>query len=741
MSGISNFALGVGFAPLALGCASALLALPAAAESDSQSGTGASSNHASWAFEPPVRPAVPVVGTADCVRNPIDRFILARLESARLAPSTSPSADRITLLRRVTFDLIGLPPTPAEVIAFLQDTSHRAFEKAVERLLSDPRYGERWAQHWLDVVRYADSDGFEYDDPRPHAWRYRDWVIRSFNEDKPYDQFIREQIAGDELFPGNMHALAATGLHRLGPLRLNAGMQDEEKNRQEVLTEITDTLGSSLLGITVGCARCHDHKFDAFSQADYFGLQAFFAGTFAADVPLVPANVQAEFEQGMKAWDERVAAIEKQIKDLRQAGRDRLVAQAAGSLRVTDEEVEASFSEEEKQRHAELSGELLRQEANKPTPVPSVMAVLDNQPISPRTYILRRGEPGDKLREVGPNFPRAIQVAGHATTTLAASSSEHPIKSAGRRTALANWLSSPDHPLTARVMVNRIWQHHFGRAIVATPNDFGEMGVPPSHPQLLDWLATEFIAGGWSIKQMHRLMVTSATYRQSSQRNQPGVKIDPENRFLWRMNRQRLEAEILRDSVLSVAGTLNVKAGGPGVRLPLAKEVALLQYKGSWRPDADPYEHARRSIYVFLKRNLRPPLFECFDAPSTMMSCGARTESSHAGQALELMNGSLMNEHAWSFARRLLREAGNQPSAIVERAYRLALARPARDQEHQIALAFLDQQVQTLKEEAGSGYPPEVKVELPSDVDPYFAAALADFCLVMFNLDEFLFVD
>jgi hypothetical protein len=758
--------VGVGMTLIAMSCLSDFVSRPAAAESILPDNSSPVPTQANWALELPTRPAIPVVENSERLSNPIDNFVLSRLESAGLELSST--ADRIALLRRVTFDLIGLPPTPAEVNSFVQDTSIQAYERVVERLLADPRYGERWGQHWLDVVRYADSDGFEYDDPRPHAWRYRDWVIRSLNRDKPYDQFVREQIAGDELFTGDMQVLAATGLHRLGPLRLNAGMQDEEQNRQEVLTEITDAIGSAFLGMTVGCARCHDHKFDDFGQADYFGLQAFFAGTVAEDVSLVATDIRAQKEEEIKAWKELRGQIDKKLQEFKSVCRERLIAKkrttlstevqaalqvpvadrtirqwrlavgAEDSLQVTDEEVEASFSEKDRKQHSELLGEMRRHAGRKPAPAPAVMAVLDNQPTVPRTYILRRGIPGDHLREVGPHFPEAIQVKNQ---TIALNTSESKVKSAGRRTALAYWLSSSDHPLTARVMVNRLWQHHFGRGIVATPNNFGITGIPPSHPELLDWLATDFMAGGWRVKRMHRLMVQSATYCQSNDRMGRGQQVDPDNRLWWRMNVRRLEAEILRDSVLSVAGTLNLKVGGPGVRLPLHREVAALQYKGTWQSDADTSEHMRRSVYIFLKRNLRSPFFDSFDAPSTMLPCGVRSESTHAGQALELMNSDHMNQSAWSLARRLILECGNDKAKMIARAYRLALARPPDTGERQLALTYLARQTRLLQEQADSGNPPRIEIEVSASIEPFLAAALADFCLVIFNLDEFLFVD
>ena len=735
-------------------------------------------------FERPVRPSLPPTRQGDWVRTAVDAFILARLEDAGLKPA--PHADRITLLRRVTFDLIGLPPTAEEVDAFLRDQQPDAYENVVERLLANPQYGERWAQHWLDVVRYADSNGFEYDDPRPNAWRFRDWVIRSLNEDRPYDEFVRLQVGGDELAPESAEALIATGFNRLGPLRLNAGNQDEEKNRQEILVEMTDAIGSTFLGLTVGCARCHDHKFDPISQADYFHLQAFFAATEYKDHTLVSESERASHDRDMKSWRGEVRALKKRLKRLERTCRARivetktarlpeqvrtalaiaekkrsdqqkaLVSEVAESLEVSAEEIEMGYSERERTDRASLQARIAKMGQSKPDPLPAAFAVMDRGSEAPATHILRRGQPGQHLDEVQPRFMEAVSwesapsipdpkstgikgVDGQATT--------------GRRAALARWLASKKNPLTARVMVNRIWQHHFGRGLVATPNDFGLMGEYPSHPQLLDWLATEFVAQGWSIKSLHRLIVNSATYRQSSRPHPDGVAADPDNELFWRMPRRRLDAETFRDSILAISGRLNRTAHGPGVRAPLSKEVAALLYKGKWEPTPDSAEHDRRTIYLFVKRNLRVPFLETFDAPSTLISCASRPVSTHAGQALALLNGPFLTEQSEALARRLLRTSTSAPGdstsaddaidfdPMIKRAYSLALSRLPRDEEFRAAKRFLTEQVAALRHQAESGERVEAPTGFPDGVDPHLATALTDFSLVVLNLDELLFVD
>ncbi len=709
-----------------------------------------------WAFRPVERPAIPRPRDSARVANPVDAFILNSLDRVDL--TLSPRAPRRVLVRRLYLDLIGLPPTPAEFERFLSDDRSDAWVRLVDRLLASPDYGHRWAQHWLDVVRYADSDGFEYDDPRPHAWRYRDWVIESLNRDKPFSRFIHEQIAADELFPEDRRALAALGLHRLGPLRLNAGTQDKAKNRQERLTEIVDMVGSAFLGVTFGCARCHDHKFDPLPQADYYRLQAFFAASRAVDLPLVPAAARAAREKARKGWTEKRDATRKRLDEIEAPVRKRLMAErrrrfgqetlaalavdasartpdqsrlatvAERMLVIVEADIRGTLSEAKRRQYLAIQAELQVVESSEPLAVASVMVIVDRGRDVPATHRLVRGEPHHPGEEVFPSFPAVMVQRGRPVRPSSFRKRTRPSidevgesdggHSTGRRAELAGWLTSESNPLAARVFVNRLWQHHFGQGIVATPNDFGVMGAAATHPELLDWLAAELLGNGGRIKPLHRLMLISETYRQSSTVANPvAAEVDSENQLLWRSRRRRLEAETLRDSLLAVSGQLNRQPGGPGVRLPLPPEVAALQYKGSWQAHPDPLQHNRRSIFLFVKRNNRPPLLSNFDTPGTMVSCGRRNQSSHAGQALTLLNSPELDRQARAFASRLETEAGRAPVAIVQRAYRLALGRPPSPNELSLGRAFL---------ETGEGP---------------FAETLSDFCLVLFNLDEFLYVD
>ena len=706
-----------------------------------QLGTGA--HGAEWPFQLLTRPDLPPVSGQSWCQNPVDYFILAELEAEGLTPS--PRAPRPVLLRRATLDLVGLPPTIAAQQDFSANTNPNGYHQLIDRLLANPAHGERWGQHWLDVVRYADSDGFEYDDPRPHAWRYRDWVIRSLNQDRSIQRFVLDQVAGDELFPGQPDALVATGLHRLGPLRLNAGMQDEAKNRQEVLTEMTDMMGAAFLGLTIGCARCHDHKFDAFSQQDYFQLQSFFASTVAHDQPLLSRKAREALLASQAAWKKKFDLVDGQITELEKKHHTLLV-KTTGRDNPSPDDIRKSIeaSPDDRRSHQRWQQQAITLLAIKP-PVPAaVMAVSDQKSPVPPTYLLHRGEPGQHGQAVIPAFPQLLQAGDSSVTPQIKQRPVATLKSnpsSGRRSALAQWLVSRQHPLTARVFVNRIWQHHFGQGIVATPNDFGAMGSAASHPRLLDWLACELIDSGWSAKHIHRLIMQSATYQQTSQSTAAGIKEDPENELLWRMNRRRLEAETIRDNLLAVSGRLNTQAGGPGIRLPLNAEIAALQYKGTWAPHPDPWQHQRKTVYVFLKRNNRLPMLESFDAPRTTNSCGRRTQSTHAGQALSLLNGKLFQQHSWSLARRLLDQGSQDLDRLVDHAYHLLLARTPTVQERQLAQSFINQQEQLIRREV-TRQPTVARSEpIPPGVEPSFALALADYCLVLLNLDEFLYVD
>jgi hypothetical protein len=639
-----------------------------------------------WAFvrrSMPVVPTFPTQPEKAWVKNPVDAFILDKLKQEGLRPSVP--ADRATLIRRVSFDLTGLPPSPAEVSAFVADKSPDAYAKLVEKLLTSPRYGERWGQHWLDVVRFAETDGFEYDTHRTDAWRYRDYVIRAFNNDKPYDRFVTEQLAGDEVAPKEDETLIASGFNRLGPLRKNAGNQEVASSRNEVLTEMTNVVGSALLGVTLGCARCHDHKFDPFRQSDYYRVQAYFAGVYDKDVSKASAEEQT-------AWKAKATPIEDELKKLKKE---------MAALKGTDA---ASLDKRE-----ELTKQMEELQDKMPAPLPAVHAVVDVADKKSEIHLLARGDYASKGDRVG---MRPIGVLLPPDTPELPATVEKP------RVELAKWIVDPDNPLTARVMVNRIWTYHFGRGLVGTPNDFGRMGERPTNPKLLDYLANEFVASGFSVKHVHRLILNSSAYQQSSAApTDPEFKKlvaekDPDNKLLWRFNRQRLEAEEIRDAMLHVAGNLNVKEGGPSVMIPIDKGLVTALYKPSqWVPAKDPAEYSRRSVYLIAKRNLRLPFMEVFDAPDTQVSCPRRESSTHAPQALELMNGTFANQQAEALARRLEAEAGPDVRKQIDLGYRLVAGRPARVEETQAALEFLKTQPKR------------------------------DFALTLLNLNSFLYVN
>jgi hypothetical protein len=631
-------------------------------------GTYTARERSHWAFVKRATPATPAFDAPvdqTWAATPIDAFILHKLKKEGLRPSAR--ADRSTLIRRLYFDLIGLPPSPREIDAFVADKSPDAYQRLVEKLLASPQYGERWGQHWLDVVRFAETDGFEYDTHRPDAWRYRDYVIRSFNADKPYDRFIAEQLAGDEIAPGEDEMLIASGFNRLGPLRKNAGNQEVASSRNEVLTEMTNAVGSALLGVTLGCARCHNHKFDPLRQSDYYRIQAYFAGVYDRDIVKAPVEQQT-------AWKAKAEPIEKEMNKLRAA-----MTKLNGK---TDQE-----SLDARESYAKKLEEL---QDRMPQPLPALHSVADMPEKKSPIHLLARGEytaKGDKvgMRPLGvllpdgsPELPEAI---------------EKP------RVELAKWITDSQNPLTARVMVNRIWLYHFGQGIVATPNDFGRMGSRPTHPELLDYLADEFVRSGYSVKQIHRLILATNAYQQSSQTpSDPGLKElalkkDPENKWLWRYSRRRLEAEQIRDAMMSVSGTLNLKQGGPSVMVPIDKGLVNSLYKPSqWQPPKDATEYTRRSVYLIHKRNLRLPFMEVFDAPDLQVSCARRESSTHAPQALELLNGAFANEQAEAFALRLEKEAGPNLRKQIDLGYRLTTGRRARPEEIRTALAFLKTQ-------------------------------------------------
>jgi hypothetical protein len=627
------------------------------AETTAPLGTYTAVERRHWSFQKrqtAVIPAFTAPADKTWAKTPIDAFVLARLQKEGLQPA--PEADRRTLIRRASFTLRGLPAAPEEIRAFLNDKSANAWDKVVDGYLASPQYGERWAQHWLDVVRFSETDGFEYDTHRNGAWRYRDYVVRSLNEDKPYDRFVMEQLAGDEIDSRSEWLRVASGLQRMGPLRKNAGNQEVASSRSEVLTEMTNIVGAAFLGVTIGCARCHDHKFDAFRQSDYYRMQAYFAATHEK-------NIQLSSEQEQAAWKEKAKATEAEIKKLKAA----MKGKEGEELSTLEKQVEDATDQ-------------------LPAPLPALFSVENDFKRATPIHLLERGEytrPKDKVgaRPLGVLLPEGAPER--------AALPENP------RTKLAEWVVDPENPLTARVMANRMWYWSFGRGIVATPNDFGKMGLRPTHPELLDWLANELVAGGWKMKPMHKLMLSSSTWKQAydSPIFAAATAKDPENKLLWHWERRRLEAEEMRDSMLAVAGRMNMKMGGPSIMVPVDKELTNLLYKPSqWAVTADKSEHDRRSIYLIAKRNLRLPMMDAFDAPDLQISCARRESSTHAPQALELTNGEFATQMASAFAARLTKEAGTDPKRVVERAWELATGRMPNARELALSVQFLNGQ-------------------------------------------------
>ncbi|MBI1895353.1 MAG: DUF1553 domain-containing protein [Acidobacteria bacterium] len=710
-----------------------------------------------WAFQKIKTVEPPAVKEAGWVKNPIDSFIAAKLESRGVRPN--PPADKITLLRRVTFDLTGLPPTPDEVDAFVADTTPKAFEKVVDRLLASPRYGERWARHWLDLARYAESEGFKSDETRPNAWRYRDYVIKSFNDNKPYDRFVKEQIAGDELWPDDPDARIATAFLRHYPDESNA--RNLMQRRQEILDDVTDTTALTFMGLTYGCARCHNHKYDPILQADYYRLQAFFANTAAADeIALWPAEKARAHREALAVWEEKTKPIREEMAALLEPHKQKVLKEfvdkypaeiqailskspaernpyewqmyykAKPYLVVDDNDAARRLKGEQKQRYEALKADLKKFDDINPGEAPMGIGMRDISASAPATHILSGGVYSNPTVEVQPGFltlldPNPAKIAPPPG-----------LNSTGRRTALAAWLTDPSNPLTARVTVNRLWHYHFGQGIVATPSDFGLMGQRPSHPELLDWLATEFVRSGWDIKRLHKLIVTSNTYQQSSAHNEVSAKEDGRNRLFWKFPRQRLEGEVIRDSALHVSGMLNTAMGGPSVMPELPD--GMPTPRGGWKV-SPAEERNRRSVYIFVRRNARYPLLEAFDMPDTHESCGRRNVTITAPQALSLLNDKISMEWAEGFARRVLASTGNDVNRQVETAYRLAYSRRPDGAEKDTILTFFANHEQIIGERFAKGEKVALSGSLPEGAHPVHAAALVDFCHMLLNSNEFVY--
>ncbi len=639
-----------------------------------------------WAFQPLKKVMPPGVSSAALLRNEIDRFVLARLEQEGLRPS--PEAGREVLIRRVTFDLTGLPPTPAEVDAFVADKSPDAYEQLVGRLLASPHYGERMARQWLDLVRYSDGDGYRADEYRPYAWRYRDYVIRSFNNDKPYTRFVQEQLAGDELFPNDPDAMIATGYLRHGIYEWNA--RDVRGQWDYILNDLTDTTADVFLGLGLQCARCHDHKFDPILQRDYFRLRAFFAPFQPGDRFAASDAEVSEHDALMKVWEEQTAELRAELNALEQPYLDKaeetavnrfpddiqamihkpaderepfeeqLAALAWRQVIYDQERVDNTIKGEDKERILALRRKLAELNKTKPAPLPIAFAAADVGPVAPPVYIPKRQSLGD----IEPGVPTILDPNPAEVIPLP--------DSTGRRSALAGWLTAPENPLTARVIVNRAWQQHFGRGLAANASDFGMLGEPPSHPELLDWLACWFVEEGWSLKKLHRLLVTSAAYRRSSEHPDPeaGKLSDPQNRLLWRWQPRRLEAEQLRDAMLAVSGELEIVTGGPGV----------------------PPDQPRRTIFTRFMRNTRDPLADVFDAPLWFTSAASRDTTTTPVQSLLLANSAALRAHGRAFAERLEKAQPGEAVAQIQLAYKLAFGRKASPEELLTATEFLAEQ-------------------------------------------------
>lgn len=616
-----------------------------------------------WSFRALERPGLPMIRANDWVRNSIDDFVLEKLDAKQITPQAE--ADRVTLIRRLYFDLLGLPPSLDAVDAFVADRRPDAYEHLVEQLLTSHHYGEHWAQHWLDLARFAETDGFEHDKVREDAWKYRDWVIDALNADMPYDRFITLQLAADEVAPNDEQHASATSFCLAGPDMPDINSQDER--RHNVLNELTSTVGGVLLGLQVGCAQCHDHKYDPLSQADFYRMRAIFE----------PA-LQVKKDESL-----------------------------------------------------------------------SVLKLKKN--YVPVSHLMLRGD----WQRPGPEVHAAVP-------RIADLSNEAPILSqgntaAGRRAAFASWLFTPENPLTARVMANRVWQYHFGNGLSHTPSDFGIVGHEPTHPELLDWLASELVESGWSLKRLHRLIVTSATYRQAGgnrsreasdePRTSPNshesgcVARDPSNLWLSRFPRRRLFGESIRDAMFAASDTLNAEIHGPGVMPPLPDELVETLLKNQWKASGREADHYRRSIYLFARRNLRYPIFEVFDRPDANATCSQRSRSTTAPQSLLLLNSTFSLDAAQRLAGSVLATHDAVDEHSVREVFRRVLSRPPSDEELATLTEFVTQQASQLRKESRPRDQLALPTGSPSGVDPYAAAAFTDMCLALFNSNEFIYID
>ncbi len=727
-----------------------------------------------WSYLPLANPPPPSVRDADSVCTPVDRFILTRLQGKGLKLSAQAGARK--LVRRIYFDLIGLPPSPEQVQAFVKASAanpQSAVESLVEQLLASPHYGERWARHWLDVVRYADSDGSESDADRPTAHHYRDFVIRSLNDDRAFDTFVRWQLAGDELEPDNSQAIAATGFIVAGThAALPANLMEEERTRERFneLDDMIATTGSAMLGLTLACARCHDHKYDPVPRRDYYRIQSAFNGGDRAEVPLAPLEDVRRYREAEATWKGDFATAKKRLDDWlkeatkphEMAARDAKVdalkvsddekallkndpdARAAKELakkfskelKVEDRDYRPFLSDEERAEWDERAKALKAVEARKPKPLPTALAFADFGSKPRETFLLARGDFRAKSEPVELGFLTVLTRGRTPGDYWAAARAEsRRSDSTQQRRALAEWMTDIEHgagTLVARVIVNRVWQHHFGQGLVRTVNDFGARCDPPTHPELLEWLTSEFVKGGWKLKPLHRLIMTSSVYLQDTGFDAAKAKVDPDNRLLWRRRPQRMESEILRDAMLAVSGTLNPQMFGPAFKAPVAPEaIQARNMKDPYPKDLkDTPATRRRSVYMFHKRVVQQPLMQAFDGPDAQASCGRRENTTVAPQALALLNDRFVRARALDFAQRVEKEAGPDLEAQVRLAWGLALGREPSMVELESGTAFIDAQLQ----QRATREPGKPKSETQQ-------LALADICQAILALNEFIYVD
>lgn len=686
-----------------------------------------------WSFQPVQRPVVPAVKDSSLVGNAIDAFIVNKLEQNSLAPAAE--ADKVALVRRAFYDLIGLPPSPAQVEEFVKDTSAQAWPKLIDRLMESPHYGEKWGRHWLDLVRFAESNSYERDGTKPYVWRYRDYVIESFNKDKPYSRFVMEQLAGDELPDSDGDAIIATGYYRLGT------WQDEPVDRLESLYNDLDdlvvTTSETFLGLTVGCARCHDHKIDPIPQKDYYRMLSFFrnvrrfgdrgnGSVLDASVKQVdkPENKDLyakqirEHEQNLKNRERDLNKLEAKVRDEFSGVEKEDFQYEMNRIAIMKKHIGDKLNDKGFQRYKKLTKERDNFRANKPKGFALALCVKEFGRKAPVTTVLARGNAHAPAEEVQPGFPLVLSPPEPQLAPA-----KDGLESTGRRLALAKWIASDRNPLTARVIVNRLWQHHFGRGIVQSASDFGYQGTPPSHPELLDWLSAEFMDGGWTFKRMHKLIMMSKTYRMSSNPTSDMIAKDEANELFSRFDMRRLTAEEVRDSILTVNGTLLLeKMFGPSIYPTLPPEVLHGQSRpGAGWETSPPDQQARRAIYIFVKRSLSVPMMASFDMADSDKTCPVRFVTTQPTQALGMLNSDFLQKQATEFANYVKREAGDDPADQIALALSRATQRKPSDAEVKQGVELY----KIFQKEDGAS----------SD------DALKYFCLLTLNLNEFMYLD